>query len=49
MGDENLISAMADIWVDAGGDEDGISYCLDRLKQAVREEIARRSALQGGE
>ena len=40
---DNLISEMAHTWVDGGGDEDGLSYCLHQLRQAVREEIARRA------
>lgn len=40
---DNLIAEMAHTWVAGGGDEDGISYCLHQLRQAVRDEIARRA------
>lgn len=40
---DNLMREMAHTWVDGGGDEDGISYCLHQLLQAVRDEIARRA------
>lgn len=39
---ENLVREMAHTWVDGGGDEDGICYCLHQLRQAVRDEIQRR-------
>ena len=43
---DNLISEMAHTWVDGGGDEDGINYCLHHLRQAVRDEIARRAEVE---
>ena len=43
---DKVISEMAHTWVDAGGDEYGLSCCLNQLRQSVREEFGRRSAAE---
>ena len=35
MNDEQLIEAMAELWVSNGGDADGIVWCWHRIKEAV--------------
>jgi len=37
MGDEELIDAMAELWVTNGGDADGIDWCYQNLRDAVQE------------
>lgn len=42
MTDEQLIAAVARMWVDGGGDADGLDWCHQRLKEAVAAEIQSR-------
>ena len=35
MTDNELISHVAKVWVAGGGDADGLSWCFDKLKEAV--------------
>ena len=37
MGDRELIDAVATLWVENGGDVDGLSYCIEKIKQVVKE------------
>ena len=37
MNDKELIKKVAELWVENGGDVDGIDYCLQSIKDAVRE------------
>lgn len=46
LGDDWLIQEVARVWVDGRGDADGISWCADRLRQAVQAEIDRRADLE---
>ena len=41
--DEKLIAEIARMWVDNGGDADGIDWCKQKLKDSINQEIARRS------
>ena len=43
MTDQELIEAVAKLWVDGGGDAQGIDWCLWEIKQAVEVEIERRA------
>lgn len=42
MTDAKLIAEVARIWVDGGGDADGIDWCHRMLKDAINAEIANR-------
>lgn len=42
MTDKELIERVARVWVDGGGDEEGVSWCYFLIQQAIREEIERR-------
>lgn len=42
MSDDELIAEVARVWVDGGGDVEGISWCVERIKDAVREELTKR-------
>jgi hypothetical protein len=44
MKDSDLIAEMARVWVDGGGDAEGIAWCANRLRDAVQAEIERREA-----
>lgn len=44
MTDAELCRAVALLWVDNGGDADGLNWCLDDLKAFVRAEIKHREA-----
>ncbi len=39
MSDEQLISEVAKLWVDSGGDAEGIAWCWMRIRDAVSKEI----------
>jgi len=39
MTDDQLINEMAELWVVNGGDAEGISWCWQRIQQAVEEKI----------
>lgn len=41
---EPLILEIAKIWVDGGGDAEGIDWCWSKVKQAVKEEIESRKS-----
>jgi hypothetical protein len=43
MNDEKLISEMARVWVDGGGDADGVLWCANRLHVAVLNEVRDRA------
>lgn len=42
MSDQQLCEHVARIWVDAGGDADGLSWCFRMLKAAIEAEMAAR-------
>ena len=42
MSDKRLIAEVARIWVDAGGDEEGLFWNLQRIREAIAAEIAAR-------
>ena len=42
MSDEKLIADVARVWVDGGGDAEGLDWCHQKLKEAVSAEIERR-------
>lgn len=42
MTDEQLIAEVARVWVDGGGDADGLDWCHQKLKEAVNFEIENR-------
>lgn len=42
MTDEQLIAEVARIWVDAGGDAEGIDWNVSKLKDAINTEIEDR-------
>ena len=39
MSDNDLIKAVAELWVDGGGDAEGLIWVVSRLKQAIQDEI----------
>lgn len=41
MTDADLIEECARVWVDGGGDADGIAWCYQRLHKAVSDECER--------
>jgi len=43
MNDEKLCAEVARVWVDGGGDEEGLDWCHQKLKAAVRLLIAQRN------
>lgn len=43
LSDEDLIREIAYIWVDNGGDAEGIYWVVDRLANAIQEEIDSRN------
>lgn len=43
MNDKVLIEIIAQIWVNNGGDSDGIEWCKDKLKERIRQLIEERS------
>lgn len=42
MTDEQLVAELARVWVDGGGDADGLDWCHQKLKAAVNAEIENR-------
>lgn len=42
MTDDQLISEVARLWVDGGGDAEGLDWCHQKLKEAVNTEIENR-------
>lgn len=42
MSDEKLCAEVARIWVDGGGDVEGIDWCRHKIKQAVKDELISR-------
>lgn len=42
MSDEKLIAEVARIWVDAGADEEGLMWNVQRIRDAIAAEIAAR-------
>ena len=42
MSDEKLIAEVARVWVDGGGDADGLDWCHQQLKAAVAADIENR-------
>ena len=42
MSDQELIAAMARLWVDQGGDSEGIEWCWRQIRDAVAQEELRR-------
>lgn len=45
MTDEKLIEEIAKIWVDNGGDAEGIDWCIVRIKEAINNEVKGRDSL----
>ena len=43
MSDEQLIEAVAKLWVDNGGDVDGLLWCFSRIKAAIATESKARA------
>ena len=39
MTDDQLIAEVARVWVDGGGDAEGLDWCHQKLKEAVNAEI----------
>ena len=46
--DDQLIRQMAVVWVDGGGDAEGINWCVNALWCAVHDEIQKRSDAEHG-
>lgn len=44
MSDQKLCEEVARIWVDAGGDAEGLVWCFQMLKAAIEAEAAARKA-----
>ena len=44
MSDAKLIDEIARMWVDSGGDEEGVLWCVQRLSVAIKKEIEDRKA-----
>lgn len=42
MTDDQLIAEVARVWVDGGGDAEGLDWCHQKLKEAVNAEIENR-------
>lgn len=42
MSDEELIAEVARVWVEGGGDAEGLEWCHKKLKDAVNAEIENR-------
>ena len=42
MTDDELIAEVARVWVDGGGDAEGIDWCVYKIKTAVQAEIDSR-------
>lgn len=42
MTDDQLIAEVAKVWVDGGGDAEGLDWCHQKLKKAVNAEIENR-------
>ena len=42
MSDEKAIEAIATLWVDNGGDSEGIEWCWKKIKDKVNEIIKQR-------
>lgn len=42
MTDDQLIAEVARVWVDGGGDAEGLDWCHQKLKEAVNTEIENR-------
>lgn len=46
MSDEELIRDVACMWVDAGGDAEGLAWSFEKLKAAISDEIAVRASIE---
>ena len=52
MSDQELIDAVARLWIDGGGDDEGIAWCWGKIQDRVREltqptrSVERRRAVQ---
>lgn len=42
MTDDQRIAEVARVWVDGGGDAEGLDWCYQKLKEAVNAEIENR-------
>jgi len=42
MTDDKLFAEIATLWVDNGGDDEGIAWCWQKIRDAVREEMRNR-------
>lgn len=43
MSDSELCDLIAEVWVDNGGDVDGIDYCIGMIRESIKKEIISRS------
>ena len=43
MNDRKMCRAVAELWVDNGGDADGLMYCISDIRDAVQQVIDERS------
>ena len=44
--DRKLIQSVASLWVDSGGDAEGLDWVYNDLKQAIQDEIDSRFAVE---
>lgn len=42
MSDDKLVAEVARLWVDGGGDVEGLAWCYQKLKKAITTESERR-------
>jgi hypothetical protein len=42
--DRKLVEAVAELWVEYGGDADGVDYVLSDLKEAINEAILKKAS-----
>lgn len=46
MNGEKLIDAVAELWVENGGDEDGILWCVNKIAMSVRAKLKEKEEEQ---
>ena len=44
--DQKLCKEIARIWVESGGDEEGIDWCFQAIKDAIKEEIKEKMGVE---
>jgi hypothetical protein len=47
MSDDQLIAEVAKLWVDNGGDAEGLTWCYDKLRDAIISETEKRQTHAG--